>query len=347
MWKTGHTVQFSAEDKRILFEKGLKPAMKEIYDQRPRGGGIAADQSWPLDYQLSQDMLPVNTQSSFTTRQVKGEEVPQFGVRLLHHLERTSNAFHGAFFYHEIQGVKLAYEHDPEDEELRLYHLHQGLLSDFLPFRPPRIPVTLTEGGFPEVWRVDVALTFSVKDQVVHWLAASHSNCMKEAFPYTSEVNLRKEVRSSRFRIDRASHLRDVAGGLYLRGGSPNIDRRDSASQMILYCTDKNLWYKKGDSSHIYRRFYPSAVLEDTKWSEFEECTEHLADNLSRGGAVTGVERPDDIQGGSARFEVRVDAHDAQNKHYRVSDEFSMRNLVINSPKLWWCVSSVLIDSLT
>lgn len=129
-----------------------------------------------------------------------------------------------------------------------------------------------------------------------------------------------------------SASLNDVAGWYCSRprGGDGSESYAISA---IAYCTDKNLWHKRGNHNHgVFAPPMPSDMLKKESFKRLDERMRQVVSAIALGG---GQQNPSITQTGSARLEVRVPVEWASSVLTSVPDEFGLRCLVCFSPSVW------------
>jgi hypothetical protein len=359
-----------------LYEFGMLPAVYELADR------AAAQEAWPASYEQAAIINSAGGgdgrhNNRFLTRQLPGLSVTAWSERLLDHLtEQDPHRFLGAFFGLEIQGTKLAYQHDPADEEARVSQLEDGLLEGFDRLLPPStwvtheaqweadraqsavaaarvrdlndrgedVPPDLRRRAFDETWLVDVALSFSAPGYVIQWSKAGRDRAMRLAFP-----RVPAEQRLSA-RIDHSSSLDGVTGWLLMRP-----EHRDQYSQQNpctmaqCYDTTKYLWYKRGTTTGAFSQPRPRELISDRAWAAFVQRSQTVSRTLALG--CGGEDNVDGMYGersqlGSARFEQRIPVQWVTDAHRAIPPGFELDCLVACSPDALWLVGHIKYSAL-
>jgi hypothetical protein len=351
-------VDLDEATRAALYNRGYQAVMKALADEHHGLASAPLVQQWPANYDLARvangDVVALANGApcgnKYITRQVPREFVRQFGERLLAKLAREDpERFAGAFFLHEIAGTKSGHMHGPDDAYERQEKL-EDMLLDFADNLPPKTwlydplaaeaaqPTTM--GEFREQWWVDVALTFSVKNAVVNWSASGRNTVLNMSYPHYEGERIRH-------RVDHSSHLHQIGGFLAMRPDGPVPSNDSPAIQAICYCTDKNLWRKRGDERGVFRashcrdattKRFPDLIRRlDYVTSVLAEASAFRVEDSLEDAEVT---LPDAVHGGaaSARWELRVGIQHAVDSHWNIHDvnSFAEMALVAYEPSVWW-----------
>jgi hypothetical protein len=360
--------------RRRLYDDVFRPAARDalygIFPGDPNQGA-ALFNHFPLDYVTGMAALP-GRGDALTTRQMPVLQLNDFASFYLQRLadEFGEAAARGAFFLHEIQGVKLGYPHAPSDERQRREQLEE-VMSVFMPHCRPYTDVpwlgehpdsdTDSDGDHPnltrnrdgvdsgEVWVLDVALQWAVEGHVVHWRTDGHHMGWAAAFPGAAPVE--RNLNFSSRRVDRAGTLWEVSGWYYARGANDAL-RNEPALSAIFYCTDKNLWYNRTNAAHdgLYAKPSPAEMQTAEGFAKFDARTTKVIQHLARGAGrrpndddADANDDDDDHDGelrgqdGAARFEVRVPFGHALSVLVNVPPDFKEMTLGVFPSEVWWC----------
>lgn len=314
--------------KQRIYEEGILPARRRIWDGRLRTAPQNNHHHWPLTYAIA-----AGQHGQSTTRSVGVKDVPLFGTALLELLEEADEMFKGAFFGHEIQGTKLAYMHELDSDAQRRDMLADGLLSIFIDGERPKHPGYL-EGrappsevdGFPEVWLIDVALQFSSPGVVLHWSREGHARVLRLAYPHLTEADAARAIRQRGFRVDMAASLYQVSGWFSYRPKGRGSAADSHAVSAIAYSTVKGFWHKQGSDQGTFADPMPKDMLNK---SSFEKLNGRLQKLISAIALAAGQEDPRVTQTGSARLETRVPVEHATAVLTTVPSDFFTENLLL------------------
>lgn len=339
-------MQLTHNDIEAIYDKALLPAVRDAlsaaFGVNPATSPLT---HWPSSFRLGHATLK---EGSVSSRQLPVEALRRFDRVFLRKLRALDDhKYRGAFFYHEIQGVKLATSHNPSVAQQRAVALNQ-LLQDFdrdsmnepQPGLNPRLPRYL----------VDVALELSVPNHVVQWRTAEHASALHAALPNTDLEALKREThQSAHFDLDVASMLPAVGGCRFDVQGCAAVSSDDPVVYVSIYCTDKELYYNKS-ACGIYRGRYANELLAPAPAKRLLTDLTNIGGNflLGAGAEVVGIgedeqDEQDPLrhhgpvqQAGAARIEVRVPLQFAQRSHYRLPNGFAQQMLCVYPVEQWW-----------
>jgi hypothetical protein len=340
-------VELDEATKAVLYNSGYHGVMTELSQLRYGEAATGFLEQLPMNYELAiianadvEGLLNrAPSKSKFIKRPIAKDLVQIFGRRLLEKLAADDpERFANAFFLHEISGVKGSHMHIRTHSAARRENL-ENLLVDFDPLLPPYAWMDgidneneVQADPFSERWYVDVALTFSIPNFVVNWSENGRQMVLGLSYPHHNQ----EEHGVIKHRVDHASHLHQVGGFLAMRPGNTECSEESPAIQAICYCTDKNVWRKRGDKEGVFRTSHCNEVTTPKK-------NEKLQHRLRTVGAVmqeVSTILDDDVTGGasSARWEVRTGVQYAINAHWHIPDyeNFIKKSLVFFDPTVWW-----------
>lgn len=230
--------------------------------------------------------------------------------------------FVGAFFYHEVRGVKGGSVHDPQD--LLDVDASFDEVCDHLDWHA--IPAQVRDQFY-----IDIALEIRRPGHVVQWMREHHLNILRAVLPVATDGQRVGISRSPGFHCDLSAQISDFAG---FRVAPGERGKDDGVVYINVYTTDKDVHYQlhKG----VFSRKSPQDLLPHGIKALRNGVNEWTKSFFAASGAE---EHP--AQEGAARCEVRV-----QMKRYREVlrdwDEHRVRRLTGSIPSsVWWCVHTI------
>jgi hypothetical protein len=328
--------------RRRLYDEVIGPALKHAYNARYNGNrnaGSGSAHRVPLSYDLGQDRLPPNT-NAVTTVQIPVAQLEDFATDLFERLDTEFGqaAAEDAFFLHEIQGVKDAYNHRHDDAHARMVAVTRALSV----FDPNSRPFTDLDGAnadqvpLPwegELWFIDVALQYSVDEHIVHWRTDGGDVAFQVAYPGLPRALLLQEYNTRR--IDSENTMSDISGWFYQTKGREM--RRRPEYLATCYSTAKVFWSHRSNATGggLYAQPMPWEVTTQTKFDALDVRAARVSANL----VSASGDAPSAPQAGSARLEVRVPmthATTALSDPEGERDDLVRSSLAVYSPNVWW-----------
>ena len=308
LYKPGsHYSKLTQEQHAIFFEKGLRPAMVEVFFDR--AADIKAD--YKTAYFIAQGQ---NGRLAFTTNTLAYWLVKDFGNAIRRNLlENGVEWGEGMFYYHEIRGTKNQAFHslDPVAAEVAW---KEYLLSNCLDIDN----MALAE----DQWWVDVAIeTTSAVGQCLVFRTDSHAALVKRA----SHISTRHSVRvttlgSSKYRRHPASHL-TAASGFAQTDGPQSAGEYDMVCKQA-YHTDKSITTRP--DGHHHGKFVTGSDIIKGKADNY---IDKIYDVYTT-AAETNTSH--------ARFEVRVPIKHATKVLLDFDAELLRSSLLGFDREVWW-----------
>lgn len=269
---------------------------------------------WPASYAAAR-LLYQDTMGKFHFRMMDITEwdIPALETKLLERME-VDPSFVGAFWEHEIRGVKDATGHEMDDPEARSDRFRS--LTDV--FDMDRVT--------PSEWVIDVAVEISTVGHNLAWLTLGHARILEYALPGVTMDQIEGILHSTtKYTLDPVAHMAAIAGFRAHPGRNRGTDR---VSYVNVYTTDKCNTYQQWPGS--FKRQATSAVLPKNMPT--------LLSHVSRIGdvfaACAGSEAGS--QDGHARFEIRVPLANAETVMTRSMDDLIPHVVVAIPNDTWW-----------
>lgn len=332
----------SDKKKEILYDRAIRPAVMSVLHEGFEEGAVSQGSHWPASHALALAMVKQGRQLS---KQLSWACLPSFSAHLMENLTHLGlPEFRGAFFYHEIQGVKLAHSHQPFDEDQRVSMLTEMLRDFAVDDMRPGLP---QDDGFEPEFYVDVGLEISAPDHVLHWKTDYHSRVLQVAFPKSNPALLKEAAKpSARFRVDLASQLTAVGGFCYDAKGAKAVNSQEPVIYAVAYSTDKEAYAAKEQDKGLYRKRWANEVLTDAKIKRLMEDVNAIGVNMIRAGGYHPAEDTQSrsssgcngltAQVGAGRLEFRVPLDLADSMHFTLPEGFISEALWAISVEDWW-----------
>ncbi|KAG8755378.1 hypothetical protein FRC14_004103 [Serendipita sp. 396] len=225
----------------------------------------------------------------------------------------------GAFFFHELRGVRGGTQH-PKGK-------HQQKLKEFLS--------TFNFHGINKSkWWIDWGLEVHCPGFVMWWRKDAHHHIIKELLGISSETANSLINHQESYFYDEASQLAEV-GGFHLKV-PPRHRQRTGIAYIQAYNTEKEAAYQLSGSTNTFSAQYSNTLM--TPGFKIEDYSQKIAE------IWTQCSQKSD---GNARLEIRVNlAKLAQRSHLQVEKE--VMNLLFQFPrKTWWNFKLLRLMSMT
>ncbi|KAG1720856.1 uncharacterized protein EDB91DRAFT_1256796 [Suillus paluster] len=220
-------VELTFEEKRGLYEKGLMPVLRNLSPDTVT--------NWPVNYEGAQTRAR-KTRGLFQygTRPFSGSRVRRFGFDLAEALGTAFPWAKGMLFMIQVQGVKEAHQHHPDDID-KAEDALRNALSDF------HYDELMEEGHC----YVDVGLELSEPGYAFQWRTDAHYELL-QAFTDMEPQRTRNLLESRTFAVDYSSGL------IQLSGCRVPIPIRNNTDPVYFqaYTTDKALIQQKDRGRH-------------------------------------------------------------------------------------------------
>lgn len=311
----------SQEERRIFYEKGLRPALVDLLVDR--ANEIPATYSM----EMARAKAHNNGAHKFASKTLPAEHIRLLGNRIQYHL--VANGFNwgtNIAYLHEIKGVKNTFYHpfnrDENESKDRLYALleRNHLKEDVI--------------GRAN-WYVDVGVEISSPEGLsLFWRTDSHYHLAMKLLEVDGAVADRLTSRSStKYYLDTTSHIVDAAG-FRLTTGKHCGPRNYHYIQT--YQTDKHITARKDGFYH--GKYFTAQDIIQNRYKPYLKTIFNIYQQASEENHA------------SARLEVRVDIAFAPIALHEC-ETTSIRDSLLAFPTstIWYVVSSTLfiIDSET
>ncbi|KAH6893875.1 hypothetical protein BKA70DRAFT_1439700 [Coprinopsis sp. MPI-PUGE-AT-0042] len=309
--KERRSFHLSQEEQTDFYEKGLRPALKELLEAR--GGELPPDYEGGLFVARQQK----TGQLTLRTQILPEWQVPRLSELIRSHLA-ANNIHWGAHiaFLHEIRGVKDETTHLPMDVDNA-----DVALEDFLDRNGLKLE-WLTEGK----WLLDVGLEVASRsERCLAWRTDHHNSIVQQIGDIPARhANRITENTSSKYNKDPASHLTGAAGFRITPGvlasGPHNI------AYMQAYTTDKAVTYRP--ESGRFAKFTTAQQLINGKGKTFLPALYRLFRVAL------------DTNFSCARAEARVDIKNATTVLMDIDFEVFSNALLVFEKNTWWSCKS-------
>lgn len=292
-----------------LYEHAIRPAVKQVY---PRSYG-----EWPPSH--SAELWRTGHQKS--TRILPGHVVEDWGAQVITNIWDKSGpggVLHwarGAFFMHQIRGMKTAHTHDGTDADHRRMALRE-LMQEFTPgyFQDP---------DSQQNWFVDVGLEMHRRNSVVTWRKGAHHRIIDFLREREGTKTGEQYTSSTSYQVDLVAHLTEVAG---FRLGISEELGPNKISYINCYTTEKALTYTAGHASKAKFLSGKAALAPLTSEGRIKYCDDLYA---------AFVDAKTDSCA-NARLEVRVPLRYARRVFLDIPEEMIAHSLIVIPNEHWW-----------
>lgn len=272
----------------------------------------------PLSYKLAyRQQQGARGQLHLSTYDVPPEFQQRLAERYLHFLALLHDDFRGAYFIHELRGTKASTFHHLDDEHFRRNQLARYTDT----FRPDALNDPTSR------WDIDVAIEVSLPGHVIHIAECSHAKLLRWLLPSLDQPSNLALRQNSRFLVDHAASLRDLAG---FRCETKRRGERDFVSYLNVYPTEKALHYQLHEGG-LYRRRSPSDLLPNRINAFIADLTKVASLYSTAAGNAESRGSP-----ASARVEIRVPIEKSLVKLANVPSDILRDCFVAIPSKDWW-----------
>ncbi|KAG2133223.1 uncharacterized protein EDB93DRAFT_1107682 [Suillus bovinus] len=302
-------VELTFEEKKALYEKGLLPVLRNLSPDTVT--------NWPVNYEGAQTRArKTRGMFQYSTRPFSGSRVRRFGHDLVEEMVTAFPWAEGMLFMVQLQGVKEAHQHHPDDMD-RAEDALANTLSDFY----------FDELMDEEHCYVDVGLELSEPGYAFQWRTDAHRELLL-AFTQMTGAQTRSLLKSRDYAVDYSSGLIQLAG---CRVSIPPRNNTDPV-YFQAYTTDKALIQQKDGGRH-------GLVL--TGKAALDEVTPPYLKHL-----FELYYDAKDVHDCAARVEVRIRARDALT-HALDFPGWLMTETLCVFPRLdWWQWRCVRLQSI-
>ncbi|EPS92536.1 hypothetical protein FOMPIDRAFT_1020991, partial [Fomitopsis schrenkii] len=309
LYPTSVSTMVGRELNLIFYQEVLRPALLAIdLDQVGH---------WPPDYAAAERRARDHQgRYHFGSIDVPVDKLPELVIEMKL-LMANIREFRGAFFYHEVRGVKGGSGHDPEDDEDVREAFDE--VCEYLDWNS--IPAETRDQFY-----IDIGIEIRRPGHVMHWRSGNHLNVLRNVLPSATDPQRHAIMKSPNFHHDAASQLTDFAG---FRVAPLTRGAADGVAYINVYSTEKEIHYQlhKGMFARAKpRELLPQAIKMLSK--RINEWTKSFF-------ASTGVEG-NTPQEAAARCEIRVRMrqYDQVLRHW---DDALVQQLTSSIPsKVWW-----------
>jgi hypothetical protein len=290
-----------------LYDKCTRPAVMEVIPSHAS--------HWPIDYanafQLAKD---TNGHLHLGSVAVPATHLVAFCAALRNGLEKI-DGFKGAFFCHELRGLKGGTAHE-EDDEGR--NPEEAFHTFFDSVDTTRID--------QQNWLVDVGLEIHDPEMAVQWSKSAHPAILQHLLSSLTAEEISTLQKRKTFCVDHAAHLEDFAG---FRCEPGKWGSQHGIEYINVYTTDKCPTYQLHGG--IWRR----RSYQDLLPKALDKLLEDLV-NMSKTFKSCSGSQLNPAQEGCARLEIRVPLMLAEAALRDVPREI-LRQWTISVPtNLWW-----------
>jgi hypothetical protein len=273
------TPAISTETRTLIYEKCIRRAALDVnpFDQS----------RWPVNYSAAMTLYrDQNGLFHFGTIDFSARLLGQFGDRLLELFEQHEG-LKGAFFVHELRGMKSTSHHDSCAEGERA-----AALADVLHmFRRDKLR--------PEDWLVDIGMEVRHEGHMLQWLTSAHRRILQVLLPSASHEQIDAVLKSNtQYRCDLSAQLGDLGG---FRALPSSRGKADSVSYINVYTTDKSATYQLHDGLFMRRK----------PWHLFPAHFTRLVKDVARIAEQFTLFGREGLEG-NGRMEIRVPLHLAE-----------------------------------
>lgn len=244
---------------------------------------------WPPSYQAAEERIRDNHgEYHFGTVQLPAHCLAD----IVHGMKEKMQAipsFRGAFFIHDVRGVKGESVHDPDDPDQR-----RAAMDD--------------TGGYLDITQVprhqfyvDVGLEIRRPGHVVQWDSSAHKALLQTLLPNTEEAKIEEILKSHKCIRDPNGLLTDFAG---LRVSPGTRAAADGVVYINVYSTDKTIHYQLHQG--VFQKHSPKDLLPGNI-SGVLKCLDRWTSCLNE---CMGGKDDHQQQEAAARCEVRVCLND-------------------------------------
>ncbi|EMD31648.1 hypothetical protein CERSUDRAFT_100111 [Gelatoporia subvermispora B] len=311
---------------RIFFPRLYRPSsrgkdrvvstkiLERLYDQNVRSVlrrlAPSMISSWPSSYSSAERLSRDNFgRYHFSSYDIPPNLLSEFTSELLRQLDEDPDMA-GAFFVHEMRGIKGWSAHDGASPNEREDALKKALCW---------LQVAAIEAS--EDWYIDIGLNHHHDEHNIQWLHLSHEQLLCSIFSQAPAMQVSKMASSSQMHIDYAAQLSDFAG---FRLECVHAGRHDGIVYCQAYTTDKAQTYqlhngtfsKKGPSDCYFKaiRKFLTAIAALQK---------------------SYISSTSNSQDGTARVEIRTNLRNACNSLIGL-DHHTVKQTMISIPNLFW-----------
>lgn len=288
------------EQLTVLYNDCIRPAVAYV-----RYSEVA---HWPVSYDAEFKRLSSRRGLGQSTYPISTEILSEFGEALLENLQALPWGA-GAFFFHQIRGIRAVYQHEIDQSDDTL----QALLDAHF------IPNSINTHHF---W-VDVGMEFMDHNRVLWWRADAHWRIIQQVLNI-SEQDARRAVQSARYSFDAACQLSAIGGCRFV----PTQDHgaETGTTYIQLYNTEKQVTYAVNN-----RERYNSKHLDIADAILDAECISSYFHSVH-----TRFKDARRNFEGYARLEVRLPLRNANHTIFNGSSANLSQSLVGFKNCHWW-----------
>lgn len=291
----------------------------KFYDEVLRPSMVTCDPEavdhWDASYQTAFDRAhAAGGHVRMHSKEISGPTLEVLGPVLMEKLQAI-HEFRGAFFYHELRGVKGATSHDGTQAAER-----DAAYREFTSF----LTHNFADSG---TWLIDVAVEVHQPNHVIQWITDRHYKILRLVLPSAPADRVITHA-------DNASFTRDYSAQLYNLGGFRDtlkaLGAADGVHHINVYTTDKEQHYQLHRG--YYRKHFPSELLDRDLMKSLLGDMQVMMNTLRECAGVGN----DHVQSAAARLEIRVTPNKARNVLDTLSTEFVNETCVAIPAALWW-----------
>lgn len=290
-----------------LYDECIRPAVMQVMPSRAS--------HWPVDYKSAfQQAKDRRGRLHLGSVPVPATLLVEFCGALRNGLESIED-FKGAFFGHELRGLKGGTAHEEDDEGA---NPEEAFNTFFDSVDRTRID--------EDNWLVDVGLEIHDPGMVVHWSKSAHSAILRYLLPSLTDDKIDKLQGRTTFHVDHAAHLEDFAG---FRCDPGLWGSQHGVEYINVYPTDKSPTYQLHEG--IWRR----RSCEDLLPKSLDKLLDDLV-KMSKTYKSCSGSQDNSPQEGCARLEIRVPLALAETALRDVPREHLQKWTYSVPTNLWW-----------
>jgi hypothetical protein len=314
---------------RIMFPKLYDPHSKytpklsqdfmaNFYGQCLRPAAMFTDNfaqaGWPTNYEHAMRLIRSERGSlHFKSVDISANDLDVFAEQLLEKMARFPD-MEGAFFLHEVRGVKNHGRHELNNlpERMAAFDTCVDILE-------------ITKVNIDD-WYFDVAVEIQVPESIAFWDTAAFKDVLQLALPSAAEEDVRKLEGKRSFHVDPQSSLDDIGGFRVEPKSQGRVDEVHYIQAYHTLSSSCRTLHHGMFSQHSGLDLMPKKI--DKLIHDLEGMAKSLQGNS---GSVTEA----GLQG-NARLEIRVPLRKAFMALPRITDQFVARCIIAHPIPLFW-----------
>ena len=234
----------------------------------------------------------------------------------------------GAFFLHEIRGMRAATVHNPQDEGLRqqsFEHFADVFVEGTFDNVNQR-DVTDGLAALP-LWYIDVAMEYRLREHVLHIRKDYHRHLIRHFLECTEQqLDRLMSPNTTRYKSDAVAQLEEFAG---FRCNPRTLGHDTGIVHFNVYTTDKSLTYYRTDDRRVAKFITAKQVLSAPKDQYLKEIEKMYSTLRLASAANPPVE-------GHVRVEIRVKIESATTVLTSLPDDLWGSMILAHDCQDWW-----------